>query len=154
MPNTTYQRDPKPTGKFLFEVDGLEIGTFTEVSGLSVDVEVETVEEGGENQFVHKLPGRMSWPNVVLKRGVTQSDNLFAWLSKTSGTGVAGQNNKLERRSAAVTLLAADGSRLRHWDLIGAFAVKWTGPSFEATSTEPATEELEIAHHGFSPGNA
>lgn len=141
--------DAVPTGKFLIEVDGLEIGKFKEVSGLSVDVNVESLEEGGENQFVHKLPGRLQWPNVVLKRGVTKSDNLFGWLNKTSGEGFAGAGNKLERKSAAIVLLASDGSRLRSWELSDAFAVKWTGPSFAATATDAATEELEIAHHGF-----
>ena len=141
--------DAVPTGKFLIEVDGLEIGKFLEVSGLTVDVKVETVEEGGENQFVHKLPGRLEWPNVVLKRGVTRSDNLFAWLSKSSGEGFAGEGSKLTRRSAAIVLLGTDGKRLRSWTLADAFAVKWSGPQFAATSTDAATEELEIAHHGF-----
>ena len=141
--------DAVPTGKFLIEVDGLEIGKFQEVSGLSVDVRVETVEEGGENQFVHKLPGRLEWPNVVLKRGVTRSDNLFDWLSKSGGEGFAGEGSKLTRRSAAIVLLGTDGKRLRTWALSDAFAVKWSGPQFAATSTEAATEELEIAHHGF-----
>ncbi|MDC3332360.1 phage tail protein, partial [Ilumatobacter sp.] len=31
----------------------------------------------------------------------------------------------------------------------GAFPVKWTGPSFSASSTDMAEEQLEIAHHGF-----
>lgn len=145
--------DPLPSGKFLFEVDGVEIGRFTEVSGLSVEVAVETIEEGGENGFVHKVPGRMSWPNVVLKQGVTRGDALFKWLEKSSGEGFAGQGNKLDRRAAAVVLLALDGAALRRWTLTDAFAVKWTGPSFSTNSTEPASEELEIAHHGFRPSD-
>jgi len=142
------ERDARSSGKFLFEVDGLEIGQFSEVNGLSVEVHVESVEEGGENQFVHKLPGRMSWPNITLKRGVIQADNLFTWLKDSSGEGYAAKG-RLERRSAAITLLAVDGTRLRAWNLADAFAVKWTGPSFSATPTGSATEELEIAHHGF-----
>ena len=140
--------DARSTGKFLFEVDGLEIGQFSEVSGLSVEVQVESVEEGGENQFVHKLPGRMSWPNITLKRGVIKADNLFTWLKDSSGEGYASKG-KLERRSAAITLLALDGSRLRAWNLADAFAVKWSGPTFAAIPNGAATEELEIAHHGF-----
>jgi phage tail-like protein len=142
------QNGARSSGRFLFEVDGLEIGQFTEVNGLSVEVAVESVEEGGENQFVHKLPGRMSWPNITLKRGVIQADNLFDWLKDSSGEGYASKG-KLERRSAAITLLALDGSRLRAWNLADAFAVKWSGPSFAATTNGAATEELEIAHHGF-----
>lgn len=136
-------------GQFLFEVDGVEIGTFTEVSGLELDVGVEELEEGGQNQFVHKLPGRITWPNLVLKRGMTKGDELFAWVQKSSGDGFAGQGSKVERKSAAVTLVDDKGTRLRAWELDGAFPVRWRGPSFAATSNDLAAEELEIAHHGF-----
>ena len=34
--------------------------------GLELNVETEQYEEGGENGFVHKFPGRMSWPNITL----------------------------------------------------------------------------------------
>ena len=143
------QDDVRSSGKFIFEVDGMEIGQFSEVSGLSVDVQVESVEEGGENQFVHKLPGRMSWPNITLKRGIVRSDSLFEWLKETSGEGYASNGSKLKRRTAAITMLALDGTRLRAWNLADAFAVKWSGPTFAATANSAATEELEIAHHGF-----
>jgi phage tail-like protein len=136
-------------GKFLFEVDGVSIGAFTEVEGLQVDVTVEEVEEGGQNQFVHRLPGRLTWPNIVFRRGVTNSDNLFDWLQTTAGDGFTKEGNKLTRRSAAVTLISDDRKRLRAWELAAAFPVRWKGPSFAASSNDVAAEELEIAHHGF-----
>lgn len=144
----SFERSPY-SGKFLFEVDGVEIGTFTEVSGLELDVGVEELEEGGQNQFVHKLPGRMTWPNLVLKRGMTKGDELFAWVRKSSGDGFAGEGSKIERKSAAVTLINDKGDRMRAWELDGAFPVRWRGPSFVASSNDLAAEELEIAHHGF-----
>lgn len=149
MSNDGFYGQRTHSATFLVEVDGVEIGWFTEVSGLQVDVEVEDIQEGGENGYTHKLPGRMTWPNIVLKRGVTQNDALLTWLNKSSGEGFAAAGNKLKRSSAAITLLAADGKRLRAWNFDGAFPVKWTGPSFAASSTDMAVEELEIAHHGF-----
>jgi phage tail-like protein len=140
---------PQYTGSFLFEVDGVEIGKFSEANGLQLDIAVEEVEEGGQNQFVHKLPGRMSWPNVTLKRGVTQTDDLFAWAQASAGEGFAANENKLERKSAAVTLVSDKGERLRAWEFEEAFPVRWQGPTFAASSSDVASEELEIAHHGF-----
>ena len=32
-------------------------------------MEIETVVEGGENRFVHRLPKPVKHPNLVLKRG-------------------------------------------------------------------------------------
>ena len=92
MPDVDYMELGARRATFLFEVDGVAIGEFLEVSGLKLEVEVTTVEEGGENGFVHKLPGRMTWPNLVFKRGMTSSDALFEWVSKSSGDGFAGDD--------------------------------------------------------------
>ena len=137
------------TAKFLFEVDGVDIGSFMEVSGLEVSVESEDVNEGGQNSFVHKLPGRMTWPNITLKRGVTKQDALLKWLNESSGEKFAANKNKLTRKTAAITLLDRTGKRLMSWDFDDAFPVKWTGPSFATSSAEFPDEQLEITHHGF-----
>ncbi|MFN3258804.1 MAG: phage tail protein [Ilumatobacter sp.] len=137
------------SARFLFEVDGLDIGWFNEVSGLEVSIETEEVQEGGQNSFVHKLPGRMTWPNISLKRGFTRQDNLLAWLNEASGEQFAANGNKLKRKSAAITLLDGDGTRLRSWEFDEAYPVKWSGPTFAASNGEAASEQLEITHHGF-----
>ena len=140
------------TGKFKFSVEGVgEIGAFTEVSGLSVEVDVVEIKEGGQNHFSHKVPGPMRWPNIVLKRGVTDSDNLFDWFAKTSGEGFAGEGNALKRTQGQVTVVDAKGDPVRAWAFEEAFPVKWTGPTMTSSSTDVAIEELEIAHHGFRP---
>jgi phage tail-like protein len=141
--------DPPFAGKFVFTVDDLTIGAFTEVSGLSVQIEVEELAEGGMNQYTHKLPGRMKWPNLVLKRGITNTDNLFAWFAKSSGDGFAGEGNKLARKNGAITLLDAAGKPVRKWKFTGAYPVKWSGPRLAASSRDLAVEELEVCHHGF-----
>lgn len=134
---------------FLLEVDGVEIGVFREVHGLQVTVGVEEIREGGQNGFVRKVPGRMSWPNLVFRRGLTQSDALFEWLSRSSGEGFASKDNKLVRTTGAITALDSTGARLRAWELVDVFPVRWKGPDFETGRNEPLEEELEIAHHGF-----
>lgn len=135
---------------FLFEVDGVQIGMFGEVSGLEVNVEVATYVEGGTNGYAHKLPGRMEWPNIVLKRGITDSDALFSWVNKTAGPGFESNKNKLTRSTGAITVIGSDGSRLRSWNLQDVFAVRWRGPSFDVSSGDRLDEELELAHHGFT----
>jgi phage tail-like protein len=144
--------DPPFVGKFIFTVDGLTIGAFTEVSGLSVQIDVEEVAEGGQNQYTHRLPGRMKWPNLVLKRGVTNADNLFEWFAQSSGEGFAGAGNKIQPRNGAVSLLDAAGNPVRTWRFTDAYPVKWTGPRLAASSRDLAVEELEVCHHGFRSG--
>lgn len=139
---------PPFTGRFLFEIEGIRIGAFREVSGLSVEIAVDKIEEGGQNEYVHRVPGRMTWPNLVLKRGVTEDDNLLEWFRTASGEGFA-EHNTVDRHSATLSMLAADGEVLRAWEFSEAFPVKWKGPEFSADSSSVATEELEIVHHGF-----
>ena len=94
--------------------------------------------------FVHKVPGRMTWPNITLKRGITQNDSLIKWLQESSGEQFAANKNKLKRSTAAVTLIGPAGKRLRAWEFDGAFPIKWTGPNFSVDSTDMAMEQLEI----------
>jgi phage tail-like protein len=149
MSDDSFDSERVTSATFLVEVENVEIGRFMEISGLEVEVGVESIEEGGENSYSHKLPGRMSWPNLVLKRGITQNDSLLAWLDKSSGEGFTAAGNKLSRTTAAITLIGPGGTRLRTWNFDGAFPIKWRGPRFAADSTDMAVEELEIAHHGF-----
>jgi phage tail-like protein len=153
VPNDGFDAQRVTAATFLFEVDGVEIGSFMEISGLEVNIAVEDIEEGGENSFVHKLPGRMSWPNITLKRGITQNDALLTWLNKSSGEQFAAAGNKLTRSTAAITLIGPSAQRLRAWEFDGAFPIRWKGPDFAADSSEWATEELEITHHGFRAKN-
>jgi phage tail-like protein len=144
--------DPPFVGRFIFDVQGVTIGAFTEVSGLSVQIDTEELAEGGQNHYTHKLPGRMKWPNLVLKRGITDSDNLFEWFAKCSGEGLSGAKNKIERLEGSVQLLDSTGKVVRRWTFTGAYPVKWTGPKLAASSRDLAVEELEVCHCGFKPG--
>src|SRR5262245_33531103 len=101
--------DPPFAGRFVFEVEGRTIGAFTEVSGLSVQLDVEEVTEGGQNGYTHRLPGRLKWPNLVLKRGLTQPDALFAWVLECSGDGFAGRGNRIKPSDGKVSVLDARG---------------------------------------------
>lgn len=135
--------------RFLFELDGVEVGVFKEVHGLEVTVGVTEVREGGQNGFSHRLPGRMTWPNVVLRRGLTEGNALFDWFARSSGEGFAAASHKLTRSTGAITAADHTGTRLRAWELIDVFPVRWKGPDFSVGSQDPLEEELEITHHGF-----
>ena len=144
--------DPPFVGKFFFKVGGLEIGAFTEVSGLSVQIDVEDLAEGGQNHYTHKLLGRMKWPNIVFKRGLTNADDLFTWLLGYSGAGFTGKQNKITPQTGEIIVYNAAGKPFRTWSLTGVKPVKWTGPRLAASSRDLAIEELEVCHSGFTAG--
>jgi phage tail-like protein len=48
-------------------------GAFSEVTGLSGELEVTAYPEGGVNDYVHQLPVRHSWGRITLRRGVVRA---------------------------------------------------------------------------------
>ena len=142
--------DPPFVGKFVFKIGELQIGAFTEVTGLAVSVDVEELAEGGQNAYTHKLLGRMRWPNIVFKRGLTDSNALFAWLLKFSGDGFNGAQNKITPETGSISVLTASGAPFRTWSLIDVKPIKWSGPRLAASSRDLAIEELEVCHSGFT----
>jgi phage tail-like protein len=147
---TKGSRTPDPVGELRFKVAlgsvaGREVGWFMECSGLVAEWDVFTYEEGGLNDYAHKFRGRAKYQNLVLKRGVTHEETLLAWFMQCK--------DHTERRDISVQLIGPDGKPVRTWQFLSAFPVKWTGPSLNAGSNNPATETLEIAHHGFKEGS-
>ena len=74
------REDPLVAFKFGLEIEGKLSGFFTVVGGIGSETEVvdhKVVNENGET-IVQKLPGRLTWTEVTLKRGVTS--NLDIWI--------------------------------------------------------------------------
>jgi phage tail-like protein len=127
------------------KVEGITQAVFTEVTGLALEVATEDVEEGGRNDFVHRVPGRCKVTNLVLKRGMTKSNDFLKWhLDVAQG--------KINPRSLSVIVFNTDGSESMRWNFINAYPVKWTGPQFKASDNGAAIESLELAHEGFNVG--
>ncbi len=133
--------DPVSSGAFRAEILGVTIGYFHEASGLSVEYEVFEYQEGGLNEFVHKLRGRAKYPNLKLSRGLTHEKALLEWFHACQ--------TKADRKELKLALTGPDAQVVREWSFAAAWPVKWEGPSLTADSSNAATESLEIAHEGF-----
>lgn len=123
---------------------GHDLGAFTSCDGLGCEVVVEQREEGGNQSFVHQLPGRLKYTNVKLTRPINaDTEKLAAWF--------AGMATKVQRRSAQIVAMTNDGKEVASWSLLDVIPVRWTGPQLNVDSPKVATETLELAHHGFIP---
>jgi phage tail-like protein len=117
---------------------------FTEVSGLDMEIDVEEIKEGGENAFVHRLPGRVKHGNLVLKRGILAKNSQFAnWCQWVLQYGADGS---VPCYDLNVFLLDADGTPLLTWNCSHAWPVKWSVGGFNSTQNEVAVETLEFAY--------
>jgi phage tail-like protein len=115
------------------------LGWFTRCTGLELTFEVYDYREGGNNDFVHRLPGGVRYPNLVLSRGLTDEEAFLKWLWAT--------HTKAERKEITLTLKSA--GKQRSWAFADAFPVRWTGPEMGSHESGIATETLEIAHSGL-----
>lgn len=129
--------DPFSSFRFLVEIEGIQQAAFMECSGLGSHIEVMEYREGSEPVTVRKLAGRVSYPDIVLKWGVTSSRELYDW-------HLAIIKGQLQRRSGSVVLLGADGTARVRWNFFDGWPSKWDGPTLNAMSNNVAIETLTI----------
>jgi phage tail-like protein len=129
--------EPAAGYRFGVEIQGLVVGWFTECSGLSFERAILPHEEGGVNDRVHQLPGRIKRTNLSLKRGLADS-RLMAWFLEGQQDGGA------KRRDVSIILCNGDGAETQRWDLIGVYPLKWQGSGPLTGSDQVAVETIEI----------
>lgn len=135
---------PLQSGRFLVEIGKEVVAHFQECTGLTFEVEVQEYIEGGNNEFVHKLPGRIKYGNITLKRGVTDNKQFANWRPKIEGGKIT-----VERKNLSIILFNHAGETVKTWEVAEAYPVKWTGPDMRASSMEIAIESIELAHEGW-----
>jgi len=134
-----------PLAGFYFKVTLNDTDTsFQEVSGISVEVETETLYEGGENRRSYQVPKRIKYPNLVLKRGIAPvSSPLVDWCKKILESEFT---EKIKRDSLNVQLMDAEGNPIRVWNFTDAYPVKWSVDAFNSQKNEVAIETIELVY--------
>src|SRR5262245_53478579 len=94
--------DPYKVFRFIVEINGKRVGGLSEVTGLEVRTEVDEQREGGVNDYVHKIAKETRYPNLVLKRGITDKADLWLWHQQI----VLGE---IERKTVSVILTDTQG---------------------------------------------
>lgn len=136
MPN---RRDFDHIGNYNFkvEIDGVTVGAFQEVGGLEVITEVIESQDG-DDLTLRKRPGRTRYSNIILKRGYTANEELWAWM-KTVIDGT------VDRRVGSIILLADDASEILRYNFFEGWPCRWKGFELDGKGTDVSVEELEIA---------
>ena len=129
--------DPYKNFHFLVEIEGITQAGFSECSGFGSEVEVIEYREGGEQVAVRKLPGRVRYPNITLKWGVTDSRELYNWHR-------AVLQGQIQRKHGAIILLDDAGNPNVKWNFSNAWPSKWEGPDLCAKGNDVAIETLVI----------
>ena len=125
-------------GKKAFDV------RFQSVTGLDVQLETETIKEGGENRFEHVVPTRTKYADLVLKRGL---------LSPATKSGItewcqnAFDKHQYQPINLEVHLLNEKHNAIMKWDVIHAWPKNWKLGELNAERSEVLIETLELNYN-------
>ncbi len=127
--------------QFGLEIDGVELARFTAVSGLGYESEIvsfqDTLADG--KVITRKRPGRINFPDIVLKRGLSADNALVEWYQ----TVVDGQ---VERKSGSVVIYDQTSTEIGRWNFENGWIAKWSASDLDAGSDDIMIEEVTIAH--------
>ncbi|WP_460223189.1 phage tail protein [Paraburkholderia terrae] len=138
MPN---RQDPFRGFRFLVEMDGLLSGGFIHVKGLAREIRYESQREGGVNEYEHKLATQVSFPVIVLERGLIL-DDLWKWAQDAA-------DGNIKRKTLWLRLQDEANIKAWAWQIEYAIPVKWSCSDLDASSSQVVMESLELAHHGL-----
>jgi phage tail-like protein len=148
MPLNPFAGGYYPPVAFHFKVEFLSLGNnndsrFQSVSGLSLEYDVETVKEGGENRFEHKLPGRAKYPDMSLKRGMLTDSAVIKWMLD------ALKNRIINPVDVNVSLLNEFHMPLVTWKVHKAWPRKWSVADLNANDNAVVIETLDLCYSYF-----
>jgi phage tail-like protein len=123
--------------------DQTDLGSWTKCEGLTVEYDVQEVKEGGNNDYVHRLPGRAKYQNLKLTRPIDKdTQKVAAWLASVA--------SHPKRSTAEIAVLDGGGGTVAKWKLQGIYPIRWSGPTLDTGTNAVALEVLELAHNGFA----
>ena len=139
---------PRPFSAFNFSVEIYPDGksaplckaAFAECDGLEMTQDLKTIRSGGANDHAYRVPGTISYSNLTLKRGVTDSFDLWTWFADSIA-------DPFLRANAEIVLLAENGSTERaRFRLSRCIPAKLKAPALNAKDGTIAIEEFQLAY--------
>lgn len=121
-------------------------GIFRECTGLDSETEVIEHREVDENgrPIVQKVAGPTKWSNIILKRGVDQSLDLWQWRDTVHRAGP-----DAARTDGTLELLDHEGKPVATYRFSGGWPVRYAAKATAAADGGVAWEEIEVAHEGL-----
>ena len=114
---------------FSLELQGKIAGYFTECSGIGSEHEVvdHKVVTADGHQVIMKIPGRLKWENVTLKKGITGDMDMWNWRKDV-------EDGKVEdaRRNGMITMYDQTLKAVAQWEFTRAWPCKLSGPQPKA----------------------
>jgi len=142
---TGVRDDPYRNFKFKVEIDGINIASFADATIPDSTTDVTDYREGIDQPFQRKLSGLTKYGNITLKRGLTDSMELYNWKKLIEDSGA---NAKGARKSISLILIDEEGNDKAEWVINDAWPTKYDSSDFSAKANDVVIETFEIVHEG------
>jgi len=139
---TTQPAQPGPGGALIIAVEaaGLQLGHFSNVSGLGSENEVKEKVAG---TTVNTEPGTLHWDRIVLTRGLTDQMDVYNWRRLVETGRIAEA-----RMNISIIFYSQELNEVARFDVAGAWPCRYqVDPMTEASVA--FTESLHLCHNGF-----
>jgi phage tail-like protein len=130
-------------------------GAFSECSGLEATMEPKVINEGGRNYGANQRSGRVTFSTVILRRGLTNSRDLWRWFELLTNRHAYSYRLSAEIKvfgpSAVSSAADETAEPVLTWRLARALPIKFRTADLNARSAaEVGVEELHLAHEGLT----
>ena len=140
------ESDPLVGFQFAIEVGGMVTGYFTECGGIGSENEIaetKTVTDTGQ-EVVLKVPGRLKFGDVTLKRGITDNLQIWEWRQLV-------EEGKMSdaRKNCSIIMFDRNYTPAARWDFVNAWPSTVSGPDVKSDSNDFGVEEMVLVHEGM-----
>ncbi len=135
--------------RFVVEIDDFARAAFTKCSALEAEVAKVETWEGG-SLTADKEPGRLTYSDVTLERGVTSDQDCYDWFKEVvEAFRDAGRVTPEFMKNVDIVQMDRDGSELRRWTLEQAWPVKFVAGDWDNEADEATVEQLTLTFKLF-----
>lgn len=127
--------------KFSVEIAGIQVAAFSEATVPDISVETVDYREGSDPTYKRKLSGLTSYGSLSLKKGLTDSMDLYNWFILVTEKGSDGSK---VQKNISLILMDASGEEKVRWNIINAWPTKYESSGLNAGSSEVMIETLEL----------
>lgn len=138
------RNDPYRGFRFRVEIDGISTAGFQDATIPDSTTDPVDYREGTDATTPRKLSGQTKYGNISLKKGLTDSMELYDWRKQVEQTGAA-----KARKNISLILIDEEGNDKARWDIREAWPTKYDVSDFSAKGNDVLIESLDIIHEGF-----
>ena len=139
------RKDPYRNFKFRVEIEGIQVAGFADATIPDSTTESVDYREGTDLPHQRKLSGLTEYASITLKKGITDSMDLYNWKKQVEDTGAINA-----RKSISLILVDEEGNDKAQWNILEAWPTKYDPSDFSAKANDVVIETLEIVHEGVT----